>query len=159
MPSFLLTRLLRGATVDRALIFIDPVRFLLTRLLRGATYDPKYLPQRLDNFYSRASCEARLRSIRRSIYLDQFLLTRLLRGATVEDDSSWEMYDISTHAPLARRDVPGERDRHHVRNFYSRASCEARPCQYPSVRRFYYFYSRASCEARLIACRDSCPLL
>ena len=56
--------------------------FLLTRLLRGAT----------------------LLSVN-SLKITQFLLTRLLRGATFWYSSLEKNLKISTHAPLARRDV------------------------------------------------------
>ena len=80
MIIFLLTRLSRGATgfVPRCVLFL---KFLLTRLSRGATN------KRLEiTSYSR------------------FLLTRLSRGATVASDDFYADLDISTHAPLARRD-------------------------------------------------------
>ena len=102
------------------------VPFLLTRLLRGATC-PQGEP-RSDT---------------------AFLLTRLLRGATCFAWHRTGFRKISTHAPLARRDVSGDADLiakniflltrllrgatdflgyvHYHRYFYSRASCEARP--------------------------------
>ena len=81
-----------------------PARFLLTRLLRGATLflciphvslristhaplarrDSSSEPESIEvlNFYSRASCEARLSCVFSHFYILEFLLTRLLRGAT-----------------------------------------------------------------------------
>ena len=60
------------------------LKFLLTRLLRGAT-----------RFYTTAVLEI------------AFLLTRLLRGATTGRDSRPIPDRISTHTPLARRDILG----------------------------------------------------
>ena len=56
-----------------------------------------------------------------------FLLTRLMRGATVISDSDEFGNKISTHAPLARRDNSMVEKMAAEINFYSRASCEARP--------------------------------
>ena len=125
LPPFLLTRLLRGATMIRS-HFTSNNRFLLTRLLRGATpnrsnwvlnvnfysrascearHVGQLIPFYLDDFYSRASCEARhlwnlIFSLR-----NPFLLTRLLRGATGRKVYPPPYFEISTHAPLARRDI------------------------------------------------------
>ena len=59
--------------------------FLLTRLLRGATRLVRNLDDLPPDFYSHASCEARLNSLNR--------LPVVLA--------------ISTHTPLARRDAYG----------------------------------------------------
>ena len=60
--------------------------------------------QSTSNFYSRASREARpIATIATSIS-KRFLLTRLSRGATMLPDSQKRHHQISTHAPLARRD-------------------------------------------------------
>ena len=59
---------------------------------------------------------------------------------------------ISTHAPLARRDSVISQVVYSVFNFYSRASCEARPkTRQGNYEKVLYFYSRASCEARHVA--------
>ena len=82
-----------------------------------------------DDFYSRASCEARHDPAVAETELQKFLLTRLLRGATNTEE---QRDSITT-------------------DFYSRASCEARPAQFlRSLNRQQNFYSRASCEARRI---------
>ena len=103
------------------------VTFLLTRLLRGATGELTAMIRAVQDFYSHASCEARrsCRCCRR--YRMKFLLTRLLRGATVtliiRTNRGQDFYShascearhrrhaqiaehtsISTHTPLARRD-------------------------------------------------------
>ena len=102
----------------------------------------------------------------------KFLLTRLMRGATRMAFQIQKMYEISTHAPHARRDNVGALIPFYFDDFYSRASCEARPSKIrpqrplpristhaPHARRDlfgladapdkFHFYSRASCEARL----------
>ena len=60
------------------------VKFLLTRLLRGVT----------TVFFI-------------SDNNNEFLLTRLLRGVTIGTDNPIRVDCISTHTPLARRDVMG----------------------------------------------------
>ena len=56
---FLLTRLLRGATLMHTSLRRN-LPFLLTRLLRGATKQNQHKTESQHNFYSHASCEARL---------------------------------------------------------------------------------------------------
>ena len=60
--------------------FLQP--FLLTRLLRGATVDGGEVHHCRYDFYSHASCEARPGGNLPCGYTTRFLLTRLLRGAT-----------------------------------------------------------------------------
>ena len=55
----------------------------------------------------------------------QFLLTRLLRGVTVDNHKGQHDNRISTHTPLARRDVTNEIEKAIDGHFYSHASCEA----------------------------------
>ena len=62
-------------------------KFLLTRLLRGATKDGRLYFLEITHFYSRASCEARPWSAADGKILQAFLLTRLLRGATSDSVS------------------------------------------------------------------------
>ena len=101
--TFLLTRLLRGATLVCNVLSTLAV-FLLTRLLRGAT-NPRFVcPFVAFNFYSHASCEARLSFHLKHLHGHQFLLTRLLRGATLRQWKLQQRNLISTHTPLARRD-------------------------------------------------------
>ena len=78
---FLLTRPLRGATLQWKLLMLLRL-FLLTRPLRGATT---------------------LEVV--SLWLIVFLLTRPLRGATITKISNRDSLVISTHTPLAGRDV------------------------------------------------------
>ena len=99
--------------------------FLLTRLLRGAT------------------------SIARSaLGKIKFLLTRLLRGATSPLTQNYHPIIISTHTPLARRDKNDPETALSGGNFYSHASCEARPNSFKLHHGNEHFYSHASCEAR-----------
>ena len=60
------------------------------------------------------------------------------------------MEDISTHAPLARRNVGYDTPSQAEGHFYSRTSCEAQLCIPSYIFTFLNFYSRTSCEAQLI---------
>ena len=126
MREFLLTRLLRGATLPRTAQSTMSGKFLLTRLLRGATFLYWRFAYRIRYFYSRASCEARPASKIAFVLSESFLLARLLRGATTPLCEYKLSGIISTHAPLARRDLIIYQYRLVDGNFYSRASCEAR---------------------------------
>ena len=121
------------------------------------------------HFYSRASCEARLLLRCMKSILSAFLLTRLLRGATEAE----KLYSFLTSFLLTRL-LRGATWRLVFRslykNFYSRASCEARrfcrnclllglsflltrllrgaTSNVPKRYGLAHFYSRASCEAR-----------
>ena len=100
------------------------------------------------DFYSHASCEARPRSCSSAVMVRQFLLTRLLRGATPLLFISCHGPPISTHTPLARRDLDSLSKKSVWYNFYSHASCEARQSPSWSDIVANNFYSHASCEAR-----------
>ena len=56
-----------------------------------------------NNFYSRASCEARRYVNWNNRIPRQFLLTRLMRGAAAFAREQMKFNAISTHAPHARR--------------------------------------------------------
>ena len=84
--SFLLTRLMRGATNSSIHSMMRSI-FLLTRLMRGATRPRQPTRPPKKHFYSRASCEARHQRARQ-LYV---------------------IFSISTHAPHARRDHAGRR--------------------------------------------------
>ena len=146
--KFLLTRPSRGATLNRQKERLT-YSFLLTRLLRGATAAGRLF-----------------------LLTGVFLLTRLLRGATAVEIVVDGGGAISTHTPLARRDLisfclfigqddfyshasyearHGVKDRRaEVADFYSHASYEARRRPGRPVQRQIHFYSHASYEARLI---------
>ena len=122
------------------------------------------------HFYSRASCEARLEH--NGITNFHKISTHAPRVRRDCFSMVMEVLEkISTHAPRVRRDCDGDIDLDVYKNFYSRASCEARPergkngkeekisTHAPRVRRDGIicigslgtsddFYSRASCEAR-----------
>ena len=126
-------------------------RLISTHAPHARRGDPKNnVLQHHDNFYSRASCEARpfqcchtnllgtisthaphaRRGTKRQKHIRtflRFLLTRLMRGAAALLISMVIAETISTHAPHARRGVPSEYSIITDINFYSRASCEARP--------------------------------
>ena len=124
MKTFLLTHLMRGATVY-SFSWRYSFEFLLTHLMRGATHRVPQLILR-SNFYSRTSCEARRYS----------------------DLCVFSLVAISTHAPHARRDAFGISKKYHVVHFYSRTSCEARRQLWFDTAAHGNFYSRTSCEAR-----------
>ena len=126
-------------------------KFLLTRLSRGATTSPGKLLTEWNDFYSRASREAR-RSKALNVHARiKFLLTRLSRGAT-NNHPFWIVNSrISTHAPLARRDSTEGGLYYVLSNFYSRASREARHNIRRKIGSEHNFYSRASREARRLA--------
>ena len=145
---FLLTRLLRAR---RCAPCLCPFRINISTHapLASATGIIRRLNQFISNFYSHASCEARQKSGRLfrtpSEFLlprllrgathgntppaktRKFLLTRLLRGATRYEHTYQQGLNISTHAPLARRDQETITTEGSVIDFYSRASYEARP--------------------------------
>ena len=83
-------------------VTLTPI-FLLVCLSRGAAY----------RFYAVRS-------------LHQFLLMRLIRGATITQNATAMLQNISTHAPLARRDRSASVWKNYYADFYSRASREAR---------------------------------
>ena len=124
VSAFLLTRLMRGAAGKRSEIQPSE-RFLLTRLMRGAAMMRPLITGNLPFLLTRLMRgAAELRSfLRRS---QPFLLTRLMRGAAPENAPSPFYFVISTHAPHARRGGSDEKLGEIRRNFYSRASCEAR---------------------------------
>ena len=70
-----------------------------------------------------------------------------VRRDTVVDGQKFDS-KISTHAPRVRRDGRKPVASQDKRNFYSRASCEARLTLYTDKDEAVNFYSRASCEAR-----------
>ena len=101
--------------------------FLLTRLMRGAASSVSVDTYSFTYFYSRASCEARPASSSTHLSFFSFLLTRLMRGAALEYGQLTYSMMISTHAPHARRGAGVNTSSCGYINFYSRASCEARP--------------------------------
>ena len=144
---FLLTHLLRGATIENAGIMGLPIPFLLTHLLRGATTEGNGYMRSAYYFYSRTSCEVQPWRDKERTDLDYisthaplarcntelggtmriyvFLLTHLLRGATTKGrNRRMSALNISTHAPLARCNAFLVKINSGAYNFYSRTSCE-----------------------------------
>ena len=74
----------------------------------------------------------------------RFLLTRLLRGVTLVRRRCGNDRTISTHTPLARRDVSAAVATAATFDFYSHASCVSVSL---AICRNSNFYSHASCEA------------
>ena len=101
------TRPLRGATdllrVDHALQGFQP-----TRPLRGATHSGRGHGRTPQDFNPRAPCGARPQVAINRVFNFTFQPTRPLRGATADDVDELILLGISTHAPLAGRDGPGQ---------------------------------------------------
>ena len=147
---FLLTRLLRGATILSSFCLLSNQISTHTPLARRDEAEEEAFAAYID-FYSHASCEARpyclgaLERVKRFLLtrllrgatiictlrmiMAQFLLTRLLRGATYGIEPQSRQTIISTHTPLARRDVLVVMKQMLLSHFYSHASCEARRLQ------------------------------
>ena len=124
--QFLLTRPSRGATTYPS-VSIRPLKFLLTRPSRGATDDLAIITFRFNisthtplagrdairqtpdvrqgDFYSHAPRGARLLYRHCRDQGHEFLLTRPSRGATIYRIPLLPLTEISTHTPLAGRDV------------------------------------------------------
>ena len=85
------------------------------------------------NFYSRASCEARLSDPTVQRAQRNFYSRASCEARLKEYQDYINSYNISTHAPLARRDCVIFRTHRAVLYFYSRASCEARRFSYHVV--------------------------
>ena len=101
--QFLLTRLLRGAT-PAAPAPADGHLISTHTPLAGRAESGSGTRRGAADFYSHASCEARLRP-----------------GCNLGD-----VFRISTHTPLARRDAATGSGASASSDFYSHASCEAR---------------------------------
>ena len=106
------------------------------------------------HFYSHASCEARLHDSINVVLVSSLISTHTPLAR--RDDTlflSTEYGNISTHTPLARRDIITRRMKRVNKNFYSHASCEARPFSFCDSGIVRNFYSHASCEARQVHSR------
>ena len=71
-----------------------------------------------------------------------------MRGATITCLIITLCFIISTHTPLARRDLLLQAKKIMILDFYSHASCEARHGKQKGYKTSGNFYSHASCEAR-----------
>ena len=101
--EFLLTCLLRGATAT-APSEISGINISTHTPHAGRDPDNQMATTWQPDFYSHASCEARLLGVETNITNWQFLLTRLLRGATFAILIAKMPNVISTHTPHAGRD-------------------------------------------------------
>ena len=97
--------------------------------MRGATFADENRIFVTGDFYSHASCEARHWRQQQTKQSAKFLLTRLLRGATGAVLRPAAGHAISTHTPLARRDIDRISIRSIRNDFYSHAPCGARPME------------------------------
>ena len=100
--------------------------FLHTRPSRGATGCRSTSGEPVKNFYSHAPRGARPTKNHLTVGTHSFLLTRPSRGATLWRYASYSQAGISTHTPLAGRDVPHCECTPCKRNFYSHAPRGAR---------------------------------
>ena len=100
--------------------------FQPTRPLRGATKLPNVKEQKTKNFNPRAPCGARQEQYRERPSSAEFQPTRPLRGATIIAKDTKKSSLISTHAPLAGRDVVFPTVARIRKNFNPRAPCGAR---------------------------------
>ena len=168
--TFLLTRLLRGATKD-LIDDYDLMAFLLTRLLRGTTFDfmQKLVSEKISTHAPHArrdmalgmSIETRLISTHaplarrdmdaaaKTVQGGTFLLTHLLRGATDVAVEAANHLAISTHTPLARRDSMLVLPYCQLSAFLlTRLLRGATEISFNTSVVIFHFYSHASCEAR-----------
>ena len=107
--------------------------------------------RRYIDFYSHASCEARREAVRVAGSDRGFLLTRLLRGATDDGYKRSNHLGISTHTPLARRDLSSCFRSAALETFLlTRLLRGATPAPVHQLSLVSNFYSHASCEARRI---------
>ena len=87
----------------------------------------KYPCMHRDKYFNpRAPCGARLTQSKLSDLQAEFQPTRPLRGATHAEHARRLMVVISTHAPLAGRDISGKKRAPHRWYFNPRAPCGAR---------------------------------
>ena len=145
--AFQLTHLLRGATT-RCCMGTGRVSFQLTHLLRGATNFVRNLPM-VSDFNSRTSCEVRQNRTPEGHDRENFNSRTSCEVRQVKRVEYDPETGISTHAPLARCDLPVSGVTLDPDNFNSRTSCEVRPGHKPDYRQHLFdFNSRTSCEVR-----------
>ena len=125
MKRFQPTRPLRGATLPKV---PKPKKEIISThapLAGRDTFPPSRQSLRID-FNPRAPCGARQGETGHKQYDRKFQPTRPLRGATKTEKHSRGFNKISTHAPLAGRDLNKSRLQGLVINFNPRAPCGAR---------------------------------
>ena len=86
----------------------------------------RWIPGR-SYFNPRAPCGARPFAVIGGVRIEEFQPTRPLRGATSSTQLIQLPYEISTHAPLAGRDLAKEMKGGFLTYFNPRAPCGARP--------------------------------
>ena len=96
----------RGAQPKPKSVISISMSFLLTRPSRGATLCRSDNSLNLSHFYSHAPRGAQLNPSCKACISVLFLLTRPSRGATSSIISSCKTKSISTHTPLAGRNLP-----------------------------------------------------
>ena len=129
---------------------ITKLSFLLTHLLRGATLFYLLPSIQCSYFYSRTSCEVQhLHLFFSGLHTAISTHAPLARCNCNHCLVLWRPSMISTHAPLVRCNKVTFGYLRELYNFYSRTSCEVQqdfqgifPC-------YIYFYSRTSCEVQL----------
>ena len=153
--AFQPTRPLRGAT-EIAHKLTDTIKFQPTRPLRGATRPASSGSACRSNFNPRAPCGARPWWCAASRRWNVFQPTRPLRGATVKLWHWIVRRNISTHAPLAGRDVLCECNPSAIiGNFNPRAPCGARRrMAFKHCGQKENFNPRAPCGARQQKCTN-----
>ena len=174
MHRFLLTRLLRGATVPSFLLcsqlfisthaplarrdrtffsfMFSTIHFYSRASCEARLHKKSRSAKVLPHFYSRASCEARLMVVRPAGVLPVNFYSRASCEARRKVLCTICVPARFLLTRLLRGATNTEEQRDSITtDFYSRASCEARPAQFlRSLNRQQNFYSRASCEARRI---------
>ena len=125
----------RGARHRSSFWLRFPSSVLLTRPSRGATPPSLPPPSLISNFYSHAPRGARLGWASQIPNATRFLLTRPSRGATAEYGTTADYLAISTHTPLAGRDLLPTDDYFRQLDFYSHAPRGARRPRYKPVPR------------------------
>ena len=120
------TRPLRGATTSSKKS-VERLIFQPTRPLRGATAGAGPRTRARPYFNPRAPCGARRRCVFwRAAGMRAFQPTRPLRGATCGRREKRPVHGISTHAPLAGRDLAPTIKLPAFFDFNPRAPCGAR---------------------------------
>ena len=107
------------------------------------------------HFYSHAPCGARQFESRKPKARVHFYSHASCEARPLPDFLKFWTRPISTHTPLARRDLRlAFATQALYENFYSHASCEARQVNTKGYPALVNFYSHASCEARLLFLRS-----
>ena len=117
---------LAGRDVELLPLTTSKEEFQPTRPLRGATLRFVLVTSSFSYFNPRAPCGARRFLSLPNFLVPKFQPTRPLRGATAWSAGQDNTQIISTHAPLAGRDIQSLKVHRSQRNFNPRAPCGAR---------------------------------